>query len=75
MSGSRWIFAEDHSAIQVCNIVRLTIGKTGLSNRPFSVMAHLVNVTAPVTVAQFDSETEAREGIKDMVVGREYCRS
>jgi hypothetical protein len=72
--GSRWIFTEDHSAIQVCHITELKIGKTGHSVTPYSVVAHM---TGPriVQVAQFDTYTDAEDAIKDMVVGREHRRS
>jgi hypothetical protein len=72
--GSRWIFADDGSAIQVCNIIRLAVSKSGLHDRPFGVTAQMLG-SVMIPVAKYDTKTEAEEAIKDMVVGREHRRA
>jgi hypothetical protein len=72
--GSRWIFAADGSAVQVCNIVRLAVSKSGVHGKPYGVTAQMLG-SVMVPIATYDERIEAEEAIKDMVVGREHRRS
>jgi hypothetical protein len=74
MSGSRWIFAADGSAVQVCNIVRLTVSRSGVHDKPYGVMAKMLGNDL-LQIATYDTKIEAEEAIKDMVVGREHRRA
>jgi len=70
----RWLFTEDNSAIQVCHISTLKITRTGHSDTPFGIMAHVIGQASPVAVDKYATRIAAVEAIKDIVVGRERRR-
>jgi hypothetical protein len=67
----KWIFDEKDCALNRDHVNRFTWTLDGVSGK-FIVQAHITGPQSPFVIYRVDSEREAKEAIKNLVVGREH---
>lgn len=70
----RWIFAEDGSAIQACHVTRIFYDYD-VTRKAYTVKVSIPGPAHPFTVFRYDTQSQAEEAIKDLVVGRNHRRA